>query len=361
MFCSALNLTDDWTLKNQSQERANVQLALYATHLATGSTLHCRTIKSATINGYITDVAKFLSRFRDVDPRFASPADTKIAPIISKVIQEQRRWETVPNRREPFTMALQNILSQKATESNDSYSFDTAIADWTLCNMYAGCRGIEWAQTSTTQAQLYTHHLNIFKRAYAFTLADVQCLSASHARLTIAQAVAAPNLVDQIKLRFDEQKNDDHHEWKLFVRNTNNTHLCFVNAFLRIIKRYLSLVGTSELLPLSVYRTVVSGSSEPVVLNITTARVEIALRAAASKAYNLDPIKNKKQLQLWSAHSLRVGACATLYAQGFGQIEIKFLLRWKSDAFMTYLRNLAVTSRRHNEALNEVAKTPNFL
>ena len=75
MFCSALNLTDNWTLKDQSQERANVQLALYATHLATGSTLHGRTIKSATINGYITHVAKFLSRFRDVNPRFASPAD----------------------------------------------------------------------------------------------------------------------------------------------------------------------------------------------------------------------------------------------------------------------------------------------
>jgi hypothetical protein len=29
-------------------------------------------------------------------------------------------------------------------------------------------------------------------------------------------------------------------------------------------------------------------------------------------------------------------------------MEIKYLLRWKSNAFMTYLRNLAVTSRRHN-------------
>jgi hypothetical protein len=45
LFCYTLNLTDDWTLEHQPQERANVQLALYATHLATGS-LHFRTIKA---------------------------------------------------------------------------------------------------------------------------------------------------------------------------------------------------------------------------------------------------------------------------------------------------------------------------
>ena len=363
MFCHTLNLTDDWTLEHQSQERANVQLALYATHLATGSTLYCRSIKSATINSYLTDVAKFIGRFREVDPRFTSSADTKLAPIIGKVLQEQRRWEVVPNRREPFTMDLQNILSKKAAATTDTCSFDAAIADWTLCNMYAGCRGVEWAQTSTTQEQLNTHLLNwCFERAYAFTLADVQCLSSSHAWLTISQAAAAPTLVDQIKLRFDEQKNKDNGEWKLFVRNTSNSNLCFVTSFLRIIQRYLTLVGTSETLPLSVYRHSPNiGSSKPVVLNITTARVETALRTAAAQAYSLDPIKHRKQLQLYAAHSLRVGACATLYAKGLSEMEIKFLLRWKSNAFMTYLQNLAVTSRHHNVALNDLSKIPNFL
>jgi hypothetical protein len=54
LFCFTLKLTGDWTLEHQPQERANVQLALYATHLATGSTLHYRSIKAATINSYLT-------------------------------------------------------------------------------------------------------------------------------------------------------------------------------------------------------------------------------------------------------------------------------------------------------------------
>ena len=71
--------------------------------------------------------------------------------------------------------------------------------------------------------------------------------------------------------------------------------------------------------------------------------------------------KNKAQLALWSSHSLRVGACTTLYSQGFTEMEIKSLLRWKSNAFMTYLRNLAVTSRRHNIAMNDANEIPNFV
>ena len=104
--------------------------------------------------------------------------------------------------------------------------------------------------------------------------------------------------------------------------------------------KVLDTRGTSETSLLSVYCSPTPGS--PVILNITTARVEIVLCVAAAQAYNLDPSKHRKQLQLWSAHSLRVGACATLYAKGFSVMEIKFLLRWKSNAFMTLRPYLSV-------------------
>lgn len=111
-------------------------------------------------------------------------------------------------------------------------------------------------------------------------------------------------------------------------------------------------------LPLSIYRR--DHSPDSLIFNITTADVERSLRAVASTLFALDPVRHKKELQLWSAHSFRVGACATLYSNGFNEMEIKFLLRWKSNAFMTYLRNLAVTSRRHNTALNDISVMPNF-
>ena len=360
MFCFDMNLTDDWTLASQPQERANYQLALYATHLATGSTLFNRSIKASTINLYLTGIAKFLGRFRDVDPRYVSSADTHLAPVIAKVIAEQRRWETVPNRREPFTLPMYQVMATRAANSPDTCGLQHALANWALINLYAGCRGAEWAQPSTACAPLESYFRNHNRNAYAFTLADVRCSTDTGALVPLAQALTNPASVGKIHLRFEEQKNGNHNEKKLFVRNHANPRLCFIRALLQILQRNSTLIGFSAPeFPLSIYRR--DPAPDSPVFNITTADVERSIRSVAAELFSLDPILNKKELQLWSAQSFRVGACATLYANGFSAMEIKFLLRWKSDAFMTYLRNIAVTSRRHNTALNETDEMPNFL
>jgi hypothetical protein len=145
-------------------------------------------------------------------------------------------------------------------------------------------------------------------------------------------------------------------EKKLFVRNPKNAAICFVNNFIQILRRHAKLAYSNPKLPLSLYR-----HSNGRICNITSADVETCIRDAASKLFNLHPIINRAELQMWSSHSLRVGACTTLYAMGFHEMEIKHLLRWKSNAFMTYLRNLAVTSRRHNDAMHDASCIPNFL
>lgn len=351
-----MKLTDDWLLETQSQERANLQLAMYATHLATGSNLHFQSIKSGTLATYLHNVATFLGRFRAIDPRFVSAADTRLAPVIKKVLDEQKRWETIPDRREPFTLEMQKQIANLPSVAANPNCLDAAMSNWTLCNLYAGCRGIEWAQTDAQNRSLPNYFRNRFNRAYAFTLEDVKCFTSASVNLTTINAIQNPSLVGKIKLRFDEQKNQEHGEWRLFTRNQSNASLCFIENFMAILARHKRLTNSHPTHPLSVYQ-----SSLGVVLNITTADVEHVIRHAAASLYKLDPVKNRAQLTLWSSHSLRVGACTTLYSQGFSEMEIKFLLRWKSGAFMTYLRNLAVTSRRHNVAMNATDAIPNFV
>jgi hypothetical protein len=351
-----LKLRDDWLLENQPQERANWQLAMYATHLATGSTLHCRSIKASTIAAYLHDVSTFLGRFRAIDPRYVSASDTKLAPVISKVLDEQRRWETVPNRREPFTVELHKEIASLPSVTNDPNCLDAAMANWTICNLYAGCRGIEWSQTSTSNRYLSTYQRNRFQNAYAFTLADVQCLTVSSAPISIAEAIAAPSRVGQVKLRFEQQKNNNNGEVKLFTRNVDNPPLCFIENFIAILARHKLLTRSSPIHPLSVYR-----APDGVAYNITSADVEQVIRRAAASLYKLDPVRNRAQLALWSSHSLRVGACTILYSQGFSAHQIQHLLRWQSTAFMIYLRNLAVTSRQQNSAINDTSVIPNFV
>ncbi len=76
-----MKLTDDWLLEKATIQRCNWQMALYAAHLATGSTLLCKAIKSATITKYLIDVAKFLSRFSDRDPRREAQTDQRLAHV----------------------------------------------------------------------------------------------------------------------------------------------------------------------------------------------------------------------------------------------------------------------------------------
>jgi hypothetical protein len=94
---------------------------------------------------------------------------------------------------------------------------------------------------------------------------------------------------------------------------------------------------------------------------ITSTEICNNMREAAAAVYNLDQTKDKAILQSWSAHSLRVGACVILHAIGFTGPQIKFLLRWKSDCFMEYLRNLGALSTPQNVPITDVETMPNFI
>ena len=76
--------------------------------------------------------------------------------------------------------------------------------------------------------------------------------------------------------------------------------------------------------------------------------IKSILQEAASKIYN---IKCKKELSNFTSHSIRVGACVLLHAQNVSAEDIKFCLRWRSDAFRTYLRNILPLVERHKEAI----------
>jgi hypothetical protein len=85
------------------------------------------------------------------------------------------------------------------------------------------------------------------------------------------------------------------------------------------------------------------------------------MHTVAARVYNLDPLRDCDVLQSWSAHSLRVGACVILHAMGYTAAQIQWLLRWRSMAFLIYLRNLAVLADKHNITFNEAMAMPHFL
>jgi hypothetical protein len=353
-FCYDLKLTDDLFLANVSQDRRNWQLALHAAHLATGNNLFCRSIKASTMLSYLRDVAKFLGRFSAVDARHRTSADSTLAPCIKAVTDKVIRWEKIPDRREPFTIEMWKCLASLQPTSQPDGIID-AITNWAGCGLYGGFRDTEWAQDDS-HAALDTPQLDIHGEAKAFRLDDILWQTPTKVRLSLASVLANEQAVGRATLTFKAQKNGDNGATHLFTRNESFPDMCFVRLLLRIVRRFLRLVGEDHTKPLCLCRDPLGS-----IRCITSTDISFVFRRAASAVYKLDPTADAKSLSLWSSHSLRVGACILLHAMGFADVQIMWLLRWKSNAFMTYLRNVAVLSHRQNLAFSEAEAMPHVV
>ena len=127
------------------------------------------------------------------------------------------------------------------------------------------------------------------------------------------------------------QKNQQNGECKLLTRNDAHKQFCGVRAALRICHRAIHL-RVARNSPLETYQTITKQTRL-----LSNKHVEFALKQAARNVYHL---KTKKDLQKFTCHSLRVGACVMLHIAGFSDTDIKFELRWRSDSFRDYLRNV---------------------
>ncbi len=348
-----MNLHDSWQLEHVSQEQRIWTLALYAKHLATGSTLVHRRIKSSTIESYLRDIAKWLSKFCHTDSRKSTDLDQKMAPPICAVIDEVKRLEKMPDQREPFTWEMWDHL---VAIPDSPEGLMTALKVWFASGLYGGFRLSEWAQ--------HDQHANIAEPALdahgiplAFCLEDLDFRGIGNKRITLAEAYTMREEdIARTWVNLSHQKNGDHGEKRMFTWNKGSPDKCCCRQLHRAFKRFIRLCGWAYGKPLSVYK-----DAHGIVRNITAQNISSVMRRVASELYGLDPVRHKTELQKWSSHSLRVGACVILHTMGFTGEKIQFLLRWRSRAFMMYLRNLAALSHSQNMAMTAINEVPNTI
>ena len=88
-------------------EPLNLVMAAYAIYLATGNTIYSQSIRASTISVYLRDAATLISHLDPVEDRDARKMDNGITYIgIQKILAEVQRTEKIPNRREPYTLAM---------------------------------------------------------------------------------------------------------------------------------------------------------------------------------------------------------------------------------------------------------------
>ena len=138
-------------------------------------------------------------------------------------------------------------------------------------------------------------------------------------------------------------KNNDNGQKLTFTQNNKSPHRCPVRAAMRIRAR-CQRYSLPHDHPMAIFRDD-SGNLKL----IDNKHVELVLQKLAKSIYN---ISDENELKRFTTHSIRVGACVVLHENNSSAEFIKLRLRWRSDAFLVYLRNTIKLANLHNEATN---------
>ncbi|KAG7346928.1 hypothetical protein IV203_005997 [Nitzschia inconspicua] len=289
-----------------------------------GISLSSLTLRTGTIRKYLIAAASLIAIF-DSDPgrvsRKEKGSDSLCSPL-EKVLKEQKRSEDVPDRWERWTVGLHFALMKKYSHL-PFRGKHLAITDWFVVALHGGFRRAEWAQDRSHTKLNQTR---------------TECPQRSG---------GSPELAISVTVHWRMQKNGDHGEKKLFTRNDEDDRLCCVHHWIRIIRRFVDMQGFTSNVPSACYWSQYHDQS----FYITSTDIETAMRYTAAEYYELDSFKHKDIPTKFLAHSLRVGACIILQAMGFESHQIQQMLRWKSETWLMYTRNLHVVSKQQNEAV----------
>ena len=342
--------------------RAQYQLAMYALHLSCGHSIYCRSIKAATIEQYVFAAATLIASFSGVDFRKDSPSDKHMGHILAPVYRDLKKFESVPDRREPYDPQMHALAKRLATRFPRD-SLVPALVDGFEQGYCAGYRLTEWAQSGNrsdpTKPQL-NHMVSATIRTRAVVPDDFRVLTTTLQRSAGLSIIEIDlTMIAKMWVKFRTQKNGQHGEEKLFTRNPNPSGFCFVSSVFRALQRFHRLrVKDPRLSPSKTPLSVYWDPRPQCVKLIASGDIEMFMRRLAGAVYNMHPARHSADLQKWSAHSLRVGACVVLHAMGFSALDIQWILRWRSTAFMVYLRNVAILATQQYLALDRGAALP---
>ena len=128
-----------------------------------------------------------------------------------------------------------------------------------------------------------------------------------------------------------------------FHMDNEEPTFCPVKAAVRIIHQAVRL-HVPHLPPIGVFR-----ASTMHTYFITSSMTPKFLRTTAQHKHGpLKPVDLKR----WSSHSIRVSAAVALHRARFMDSFIQTRLRWKSTAFLCYLRNTHYTAMQHTNAVS---------
>ena len=129
-----------------TQDQKTTVLACYVAKLCTGVIILAICITVNTIKLYIQAV---VNMFCNAKPKQVSPLvddSGREMTLIKDLLAEAKRWQNVPNRKEPLTIEMINWMYKKAHEVTfygDRHNVYAVMADWYTMGLQTGYRKSE--------------------------------------------------------------------------------------------------------------------------------------------------------------------------------------------------------------------------
>jgi hypothetical protein len=274
---------------------------------------------------------------------FRIPADFGNKNNISYVIYENlKTMENVANQRQPLTTEMFAMLREEAEKSTGN-SATRVVFDFACVNRYLGCRSSEYAQKVQTRVEVhvYPDGTSVIK---AFTRED-WIFYDKRGRRIMHHSAENFTVLSTFKARFRIQKNRQNGQ-RITVTADASQIICPVHAAYRIYLRSIEL-GIPPDQPMAVF-----SNHHSQIKYLTTSKITEVLQNIARMAHPDWPQEDIKKI---GSHSFRVWALVLLAEAGKKSHEMKNRLRWLGESFRLYLRDTAVSSRQHSDAMKKTS------
>ena len=259
-FLYKIKLGNNYALNGFTLTTRNIIMACYTAHLATGETLLCKSIKASTITRYLAAAAELSVPARMMNPCLDIMGNQ--STYIKDILHELKRWESIPNRKEPLTKKMIEYIINKGKRLHKSNpnNLYTALSDWLVVGLQAGLRRKEWAQDRTYLKQHQDIERNIDNSSAAFIMDDFE-FRAKHNKRINNSFMNEINKSSIVNIRWRFQKNNDNGQIISYVKDNINKTYCVVEACKRLRKRAINLKIPKDK-PIAVFTETNKGKSK---------------------------------------------------------------------------------------------------
>ena len=130
-----------------------------------------------------------------------------VSKEIKDIINEHKRWESMPKRREPMTKEMICYIIDKGEKmkSTNPDNIYIALSDWLIVGLQAGFRRKEWAQDKTYLKKHKDIERNVDGSSAAFIVSDFEFRGKGNTRIdnSSKQAINRSYIVN-LKWRFQK-------------------------------------------------------------------------------------------------------------------------------------------------------------